>query len=363
VDIALRPVIRPETIVAIALLGGMLALRTAHAFSLTDREASRKRQLAYTRALLEVTHALAEATDLDTTLSVIVQSARSVLGTRAAGIELIMEDGATLETRAAIGLPRDIVGLRFPVRGSFTGWVVQHGQPRTTVNPSRDPYIQPQSLDFLGRSPLAAAPIRFRGETTGALYTCIRSDPFDAEELAFLGAMAEQAAIAIERARLFDQVSTLSVTDPLTGLPNRRCLQRELEREFAAARRGREVVAVMFDLDEFKQYNDRHGHLAGDEALQAFARALQYETRAMNLVARYGGDEFVALLSDTRPEGGRTFVERVRARFAAEATALGRGPIELSAGIAGFVKEMEDPEALLREADADLYRQKSRERV
>ncbi|HUG40311.1 MAG TPA: sensor domain-containing diguanylate cyclase [Longimicrobiales bacterium] len=363
VDVAVRPAARPETVVVIALLGAILALRTAHAVSLTDREENRKRQLAYTRALLEVTHSLAAAPDLDTTLAVISSAARTVLRTRAAGIELVNEDGTMLETRAAVGLPADVMGLCFPVHGSFTGWVVQHGEARATVDPSTDPYIQPQSLRFLGRSPFAAAPIAFRGETTGALYACIRSEPFDPEDLAFLGAMADQAGMAIERARLFHQVSVLSVTDPLTGLANRRSLERELEREFAAARRGRELTAVMFDLDEFKQYNDAFGHLAGDEALLAFARSLRDETRAMNLVARYGGDEFVALLSDTSPEGARSFVERVRDRFDRQAIELGRGPIGLSAGLAAFDPAMEGPEDLLRAADEELYRQKPRVRV
>lgn len=361
VDVALRPVARTETVLAIALLGTVLALRTAHAFSLTDREEDRKRQLAYTRALVEVTHALAQARDLDATLAVISQSARGVLGTRAAGIELVSDHGATLETRAAVGLPEDVMGLTFPVQGSFTGWVVQHGEARAAVDPSSDPFIQPQSLAFLGRSPLAAAPIRFRGQTTGALYACIRAEPFDAEDLAFLGAMAEQAAIAIERARLFDQVSILSVTDPLTGLANRRSLEKELAREFAAAGRGRDLVAVLFDLDEFKQYNDAHGHLAGDEALVAFARSLHEESRAMNLVARYGGDEFVALLSDTRLEGGHAFIERVRAGFHDAAMALGRGPVAFSAGAAAFAPGMTIPDDLLRAADENLYRQKPRE--
>lgn len=363
VDLGLRPGAWPGTVVALALLGVTLALRTAHAASVREREKDSKRQLAHTQALLEVTHWLAAAPDLDTTLAVILNSARTVLRAGGAGIELITEDGTLLETRAAAGLPADVVGLRFPLDGSFTGWVVEHGEARATVDASTDPHIHPEGLRFLGRSPMAAAPIRFRGETTGALYACSRSEPFDAEELAFLRSMAEQAAIAIERARLFHQVSVLSVTDPLTGLANRRSLERELEREFAAARRGRELSAVMFDLDAFKQYNDAFGHLAGDEALQAFARAVREETRAMNLVARYGGDEFVALLSGTSPEGARAFIQRVRERFGEEATRLGRGPIGVSAGLAAFDPAMRGPDDLLRAADEELYRQKPRTRV
>lgn len=352
-----------STVVGVALLAVVLGLRTTHALRSADREADHRRQLAHTRALVSVTHALAGTTDLDEALLVISDTARSVFGTRGAGVELITEDGASLETRSAVGMPSGIVGLRFPIEGSFTGWVVRHGEPRATTDPSSDPYIQPQSLDFLGRWPVAAAPIRFRGETWGAIFACIRTDPFDAEELHLLGALAEQAAIAIQNAQLFEQVMVLSVTDPLTGLANRRQLERELSRDFAAARRGRDLVAVMFDLDEFKQYNDRHGHLAGDEALQAFARALQEETRAMNLPARYGGDEFVALLSETDLAGARGFVARVQRRFQLESEALGRRDLTLSVGMAAFTPDMTTPDELLRAADNALYRNKSRVRT
>ena len=363
VDVALRPGIRPETVVAIALLGVMLALRTARAVALTDREDDQVRQLAYTRALVDVTHSLAEATNLDATLAVICDATRRVLGTGAAGIELITAEGDALETRSTVGLPDEILGVRFPIEESFTGWVVRHGEPRAALDPTADPHVNRDSLWFLGRSALAAAPIRFRGETSGALYACIRSEPFDAEELALLGAMAEQAAMAIERARLFEQVTVLSVTDPLTGLANRRSLENALSREFAAARRGRELVAVIFDLDSFKEYNDTYGHVAGDEALQAFAGALRAETRAMNVAARYGGDEFVALLSGTTPEGARAFIQRVGAVFHRDVTALGRGSVEISAGLAAFDPAMEGPDDLIRAADLDMYRQKPRVRV
>ncbi len=360
VDMGLGRPPRLETVLAVALLGVVLAFRTGQVFNLADREAEQRRRLAHTRALVDVTHALAGTTDLDQTLRVISESARSVFGTRGAGIELLTDDGKDLETRSAVGLPRAVVGLKFPLEGSFTGWVVQHQEPRATVDPSRDPYIQPQSLSFLGHWPVAAAPLHFRGEALGALFACIRSEPFDAEELELMGAMAEQAAIAIQQARLFEQVTTLSITDPLTGLANRRQLERELPREFAAARRGRDLTAVMFDLDLFKHYNDAYGHLAGDQALQAFGRSLRDETRAMNLAARYGGDEFVAILAGTDAAGARTFIERVRTRFAAEVEKLGHGPLPVSAGLAEFAPDMANPEALLRAADDELYRAKPR---
>ncbi|MGK7313286.1 MAG: diguanylate cyclase [Candidatus Longimicrobiales bacterium M2_2A_002] len=363
VDIGLGRPPQPATVAVIALFGAILALRTGRVFAIADRDADQRRQLAHTRALLDATHALAGTMDVDRTLGTISESARSVFGTRAAGIELVTDEGSSLETRSAIGLPDHVVGLRFPVEGSFTGWVVRHGRPRATVDPSRDPYIQPQSLDFLGQLPVAAAPIRFQGETLGALYTCIREEPFDAEELELLNALAEQAGIAIQNARLFQQVTELSITDPLTGLANRRQLERELAREFAAARRGRDLTAVIFDLDDFKHYNDTNGHLAGDRAIQAFARALDVETRAMNLAARYGGDEFVALLAGTDRPGAEAFIERVRVRFDRAMADMGSGAIGVSAGMAVFRQDMADTDTLLREADNALYREKPRARA
>lgn len=358
VDMGLGRPPRPETVLAVAMVALMLAIRTGQAFSIADRESSQRRQLAHTRALVAVTHALAGTTELDQTLRVISESARSVLGTRGAGIELLTDDGQGLETRSVVGLPEEVLGLRFPLEGSFTGWVVRHQEPRATVDASRDPYVQPQSLRFLGRWPVAAAPIHFRDETLGALFACIRSEPFDAEELELMGALAQQAAIAIQQARLFEQVTVLSVTDPLTGVANRRQLELELQREFAAARRGRDLTAVIFDLDRFKEYNDTNGHLAGDQALQAFARSLQEETRAMNLAARYGGDEFVAVLAGTDAAGARTFIDRVRTRFALYVEELGHGPLSVSAGLARFGPEMASPDELLRAADDELYKTK-----
>jgi diguanylate cyclase (GGDEF)-like protein len=362
-DIAFGASPWPGTVVAVALLAAMVAVRTAHAFSLTDREADQRRRLAHTQALVSVTHSLAGTTDLDATLGLISEAARSVLGAGGAGIELVTEDGRNLETRSAVGMPEQILGMHFPLEGSFTGWVVRHGEPRATPDLSLDPYIHPNSRAVLGRWPVAAGPIRFRGETLGALFACIRADPFEAEELQLLGAMAEQAAIAIQNARLFEQVTVLSVTDPLTGLANRRQLEREVARDFAAARRGRDLAVVIFDLDDFKAYNDAHGHLAGDEALQAFATALREESRAMNLVARWGGDEFVALLSDADAAGAAVFVERVRRRFDGQVSGLGRSALTVSAGTAVYRPEMESPEALLREADDALYRVKPRVRT
>lgn len=148
----------------------------------------------------------------------------------------------------------------------------------------------------------------------------------------------------------------LAMIDELTGLPNRRLARRFLEMEVAAAQRGRRLTLVMFDLDNFKAYNDNHGHLAGDGVIAAMGRALNESTRRMNLSARWGGEEFVAILSDTSQMGALYFVQRVQATLLA--TEVVGGPVTFSAGIAMYDPALGSADALLEAADQALYRAK-----
>lgn len=167
--------------------------------------------------------------------------------------------------------------------------------------------------------------------------------------------LASQASVALENARLHASVQSLSLTDPLTALPNRRHLHMHLQREVAAARRGRPLAVVLFDLDNFKGYNDTLGHLAGDEALRAFADILSTENRAMNLVARYGGDEFISVLGDASAAGAARYARRVQRRVS-EDPVLSPYQVTVSYGVAFFdPRIMESGEDLVQAADADLY--------
>lgn len=361
IDAAWRSPMREQTAITLGLLGMLLALRVSQLLYATHRLSAERLELAQTKMLVDVGQALAGTTDLQTTLQVVTGWARRMLDARAAAIEMPDETGEFLEFRAIDGLPLGIMSMKFPIAGSFSGSVVRHGRLRATADPRREPDISPESLAILGKSAVAAAPLRYHDEILGSL-ECIASHPFDERDLEMLGALADQAAVAIQNARLFAQVHTLSVTDPLTGLPNRRQLARDLAREFAAARRGRRLVAIMFDLNGFKEYNDRYGHLAGDEALKLFGEVLATETRAMNLVARYGGDEFLALLADADRAGAEVFIERVRARYPGPNAVPPQQELTVSAGLAEYTPEMGTAEDLVAAADRNLYQMKSSRR-
>lgn len=159
----------------------------------------------------------------------------------------------------------------------------------------------------------------------------------------------------LHRAR--EEAAELALTDELTGMPNRRYARLFLDKEFEAARRGRPLAVVLFDLDRFKEYNDVHGHAAGDDALRDFARALAATTRRMNLSARFGGEEFLSVVSGADVKGALVFAERVRAALPRPGS--GPGQITVSAGLATFEPWMKSVDELLAAADRALYAAKT----
>jgi diguanylate cyclase (GGDEF)-like protein len=154
-----------------------------------------------------------------------------------------------------------------------------------------------------------------------------------------------------------ERAERLALTDELTTVPNRRYGRLFLESEFAAARRGRPLVVALFDLDAFKLYNDRWGHQAGDDALVTFSKVLLRHTRRMNLSCRYGGEEFLSVVSSSDMEGALVFVDRVMRGLAL--TPPPHAPITVSVGLAAYHPAMENIDGLIDAADQALYEAKA----
>lgn len=155
----------------------------------------------------------------------------------------------------------------------------------------------------------------------------------------------------------------MAIRDGLTGLYNHRYFYESLNRELVRSRRhGRVFSLVFIDLDHFKNYNDTHGHLEGDKVLRQLADVFSKRLRQSDLVARYGGDEFIFLLPETDSEGARVVAEDIRRRVG-EYPFKGRetqplAKITVSIGVATFPEDEEDADALVKKADQALYRAK-----
>ena len=175
--------------------------------------------------------------------------------------------------------------------------------------------------------------------------------------LAYLAIAAGIGKVAHSLHRQHADVQDLALTDNLTRLPNRRHARVFLENEFGAAERGHPLSVALFDLDGFKAFNDLHGHRAGDRALTRFGEILASTTRRMNLSSRFGGEEFLSILSGSEEAGAVAFAERVRESL--ESIRLSEGSLTVSAGIAAYHPSIGSPDELIAAADLALYRAKA----
>jgi len=180
--------------------------------------------------------------------------------------------------------------------------------------------------------------------------------------------IAQQAAVVLRSAQLYEEAHRLAITDPLTGLFNRRHFLTQLEETLKRARRYRQTFAVaLLDLDGLKAINDRLGHGAGDRALESVGQALREWVRDTDVIARIGGDEFAALLLQVDGPAAAVTIERLRDTVRDRALREGDELLHLtlSGGVALYPAHGGDSEALLARADAALYAAKNlgRDRV
>jgi diguanylate cyclase (GGDEF)-like protein len=189
----------------------------------------------------------------------------------------------------------------------------------TIANHIDDPDL-PQAdrtrMEFWGHKSCLLVPLVFKDEVIGCLELIEKRRPrrFTAGEERLAATLAALAAIAIQNARLYDNVEQLAITDGLTGLYNHRHFFERLTQEVARAKRyDLPLSLLMIDIDDFKGYNDAFGHLSGDNLLRALAAVLLAQTRQhIDFIARYGGEEFAIILPSTGPEGGLRAGERLR---------------------------------------------------
>jgi diguanylate cyclase (GGDEF)-like protein len=214
-----------------------------------------------------------------------------------------------------------------------------------------------------GHRALVMLPLVANGVSIGLIELLSKSPiDLDPERLSLARTMANEASIALENARLYEEARALADRDPLTGFYNHRYLHERFGQEAVRARRARRPLSLlMLDLDDFKLVNDTFGHVLGDDVLRWTADLIRRTLRGSDVPARYGGDEFAILLPDSGREEAALTAERLVAAFAETAFTTGSRlavPIGISVGAATFPTDGRTAAELIAVADAGLYRMK-----
>lgn len=325
-------------------------------------------------ALLELAHGLARSADADEVCDVVARSLPRVVGCTSASVMLWDPSSGLLRVRASAGLD-DAGRAAFHttvLRAEDTPEVFGLLSDREPImlHPDAGSPVLRDLLGTLGLSDVIAVPLvadgAFLGVATASWQDGQAPARLDGDVLDRLRGVGDQAATALEKARLLETVQHQALHDALTGLPNRVLVSRRLEEHLASAGPEAPLAVLFCDLDRFKAVNDSLGHAAGDELLRQVAARLRAVVRPGDTVGRLSGDEFVVVLPEvTDLADAESLAGRVAGCFAAPFRLAGQQvPVHASIGLALHTEPGADRrgERLLSEADAAMYRAKHGDR-
>ena len=303
-------------------------------------------------------------------IELVVEKIRQLIPSEAWSLLMVDEEKQELVFEAALGAKgKEVTALRPKIGEGVAGWVAETGKPAIVNDVKRDPRFAPHvdaKTSFETRS-ILCAPLVSRGRTIGVLEILNkRGGNFTKTDLEQVLTLVEPCAIAIENAILFQRTEQLTITDDLTRLFNSRYLNLYLGREIKRCKRHGIPLSVIFlDLDGFKGINDQYGHLAGSGTLTEVGGILALGVRESDILARYGGDEFIVVLPETPASGALVIAERLRRaieehRFLEPQGIAAR--ISASFGISTYPDHALSPEGLIQKADQAMYRVKEREK-
>ena len=304
------------------------------------------------------------------TYNAIISNLKEMLRSERTSLMVLDATANELILKAASGFSADLTAVG-PVRigEGISGEVINSGKAVLVTDvrtAGRKP--APRERNYKTNS-FISYPITIGGRKVGVLNITDKSGGgvYDEVDLGLLEILGPQVALALERAEWQERATEfqlMSITDSLTTLPNRRYMEERLAEELNRSKRYDYPMSfLMIDIDDFKVYNDKNGHQAGDVALQIAAHCLKSALRAADVASRYGGEEFCILLPQTAIAEAGVIADRIRQRVSSTQFPHGKtqplGRVTISVGVSTFTKNVDNSENIIAAADRALYRAKS----
>jgi diguanylate cyclase (GGDEF)-like protein len=335
-----------------------MALQNARLYALERRRAS---QLQAINAIAQQMTAVLDLKELLNKVCILVKNAFHV-----AHVSVLLKEEDELVLHAQHGrlTPRISEGGRISAATGLWGRSLQGG--KTLINNDSKP--DPEYVDFyVETKSRMAIPLVSFGQALGVLVLDSEdTNAFHTADVQPLESVADICATAIQNAHYVERVKQLAYLDGLTGIFNRRFFELRMAEELDRARRfGAGMAVIMVDIDHFKRLNDEFGHLLGDEVLRQISSIFHQQLRKIDVVCRYGGEEFAILLSQTDPQHALTVAEKLRSVVAGWQFPGVPRSVTISAGTANYPDHGTTRDALVKAADAGLYsaKQAGRNRV
>lgn len=303
---------------------------------------------------------------LEDELEIIIDVTNKFLNSNLTVISLFDERKMELKSKVSKGdlLPGLLAGDKVKIEDSLLGEVIKTGEPLIINDLSSPEFRRHFSATEQKVSSLLSIPLKIEEKTIGVFTSAYsQTMEFKEEDLKFLTLIGARAALAINNARLHEEIKRLAITDGLTGLYNYRYFQEHLKRELERCKRFNHILSLLIiDIDHFKKFNDTYGHLEGDAFLQRLAILLNFQVRQSDVVCRYGGEEFVIITPETSKANAFLLGERIRKRvderFFTQEEKNQLPFTSVSIGIASFPDDAVEQRELIECADIALYEAK-----
>lgn len=351
------------------LLVSMLAERIASCIMQFRKDEARKRESSLASRFMAVLSAISAAESRRDVYQSILETAADLIRASSGSLMLVDESGKNLRIESVKGMNLQLArSMSARVGRGIAGKVAETGEPLLVTDLEKDSRVRIANRTRFRTKSFLSIPLHVKGSVIGVLNLSDKGDGtvFTAEDLEMLTEVARYACVVLERTEFSEKAARLedmTVTDPLTGLYNRRYLDLRLEEELSRGVRHKQSLTLMLvDLDNFKVYNDLCGHAAGDVVLKKTARLLKNSARQMDIVTRIGGERFCIILPATPEKDSLGVAERFRfeverAGFTHEEN-LPLGRLTVSIGLSSFPGSGTDVNALISSAEIALHRAK-----